>query len=111
VLLATHYRRFLAPQALTHTAQLQALLDFRRAFEASETPRVFPLLARYDLCMLYAHHQACYTAKGVHVATVDRGHITGALAFAALRAHLLACLRTLKGNASRFPGPIDPLTY
>lgn len=95
VLLATHYGRFLAPPALVQPAHLQALLDFRRAFRASETHRVFPLLARYDLCMLYAYHQAEYAASGVPVTTIERGHITGALAFAALRTHLLTCLRTL----------------
>ena len=94
-LLATHYRRFLAPQALAQPVPLQTLLDFCHAFRASETQRVFPLLARYDLCMLYAYHQAEYAANGVPVTTIDRGHITGALAFTALRTHLLTCLGTL----------------
>lgn len=95
VLLTTPYRQLVAPQVLSQPTELQNLLDFRPAFLASATQRVFPLLARYDLCMHYAHHQACYTAGAVPVHTLERGHITGALAFSALRAHVLACLRRL----------------
>ncbi|HEY7492057.1 MAG TPA: hypothetical protein VIH59_13225, partial [Candidatus Tectomicrobia bacterium] len=98
-LLATHYRRFLARQAGAQPARLQVCLDFRQPFAASDTQRIFPLLARYDLCMPYAYHQAAYAASGVPVVTIDRGHITGALAFLALRTHLLACLRTLTPTA------------
>ncbi len=95
VMLGTHYRHFLAPQALTQASALQALLDLRQDFQASDTRRVLPLLARYDLDMLYAHHAACYAANSVPVMTIERGHITGSLAFATLRAHVLACLRAL----------------
>jgi hypothetical protein len=100
VMLATHCRRYLAPQALDHFTLIQALLDFRQAFQASDARRVFPLLARYDLHMLYAHHYACYVASGVPVTTIERGHITGAFAFAALRAHVLSCLRAVIPAAS-----------
>jgi hypothetical protein len=99
VMLSSHFQRFLAPQALARPAHIQALLDFRESFGASHTQRVFPLLARDDLDMLYAHHAACYTASDVPVVTIDRGHITGSLAFAALRTHLLTCLHTLMPTA------------
>jgi hypothetical protein len=99
VLLATHYRRFVAPQALAQALHLQARLDFRQALQARPSQRVFPLLARYDRCMVYAHHQACYAASGIQVSTLERGHITGALAFAALRAHVRTCLHTLLSTA------------
>jgi len=95
VLLSTHYRHFLAPQALAHAATIRALLDFRQDFKASDTRRVLPLLARYDLDMLYTHHAACYAASGVPLRTIERGHITGSLAFAALRTHVLTCLQAL----------------
>ena len=93
VMLRTHYHRFLASQALAHPTMLQALLDWRQAFKASDPRRVLPLLARYDRDMLYAHHAACYAASGIPVVTIARGHITGSLAFAALRAHVLACIQ------------------
>lgn len=92
VMLATHYRRYLAPAALEHPERLAARLDFRAAFQASQPRNVFPLLARYDLAMLYAHHRACYAACQVPVVTIERGHLTGALAFSALRSHVRHCL-------------------
>ena len=95
ILLATQFRSLVTPSILTQTAPLQTLLDFRQAFQRSDTSRVFPLLAQYDLNMLYTHHQACYAARNMPVATIDRGHITGGLACAALRAHLLTCLASL----------------
>ena len=95
VMLGTHYRRFLASQALAHPMLLRDLLDLRQALPASDTRRVLPLLAQYDRDMLYAHHAACYTASGIPVVTIARGHITGSLAFAALRAHVLACIQAL----------------
>jgi hypothetical protein len=95
VMLGTHYRRFLASQALAHPMMLQDLLDLRQALPASDTRRVLPLLAQYDRDMLYAHHAACYAASGIPVVTIARGHITGSLAFAALRAHVLACIQAL----------------
>jgi hypothetical protein len=58
-----------------------------------------PLLARYDQCFPYAHHQPEYVAKGVEMATLDRGHMTGSMAFATLRAHLLGCLRAVAADA------------
>jgi hypothetical protein len=100
VMLSTQYRRFLAAQALAHPTMLQALLDWRSAFQASDSRRVLPLLAQYDQDMLYAHHAACYAASGVPVVTIARGHITGSLAFATLRAHVRACLQALLHTTS-----------
>ena len=95
VMLSTHYHRFLASQALAHPTMLQELLDLRQALQASDTRRVLPLLAQYDRDMLYDHHAACYAASGIPIVTIARGHITGSLAFAALRAHVLACMQAL----------------
>ena len=95
VMLCTHYHRFLASEALAHPAILQDLLDLRQALQASDTRRILPLLAQYDQDMLYDHHAACYVASGIPIVTIARGHITGSLAFAALRAHVLACVQVL----------------
>jgi hypothetical protein len=94
-MLSTPCRGFLASSALAQREHLPACLDVRRAFEASDTQRVLPLLGRYDLWMPYAFHQAAYAAKDVPVGTIDRGHMTGSWAFAGLRAHLLSVFRTL----------------
>jgi hypothetical protein len=95
VMLKTHFHRFLASQALAHSAVLQESLDLRQALQASDTRRVLPLLAQYDRDMLYEYHAACYAASGIPIVTIARGHITGSLAFAALRAHVLACMQAL----------------
>jgi hypothetical protein len=94
-LLSTPCCGLLAKQALAEPDHLRTCLDFRRAFQASDTRRIFPLLARRDVWMPYAYHQAAYAAKGVPVATIDRGHMTGSWAFAGLRAHLVAVLGAL----------------
>jgi hypothetical protein len=95
VMLSTHYHRFLASQALAHPTMLQDLLDLRQALQASDTRRILPLLAQYDRDMLYDHHAACYATSGTPIVTIARGHITGSLAFSALRAHVLACMQVL----------------
>lgn len=94
-MLATPFVRLLNPEIQAQTEHLQTLLDFRQAFQASETRHILPLLARYDLDMPYQHLQACYRNSQVPTATLDRGHITGSIAFSALRQHLLSCLEPL----------------
>ena len=95
IMLETPFQRFLAPQARAHAADIRQRLDFRQAFQSSDTRRVFPLLALYDLDMSYAYHRACYAANHVPVVTLPRGHITGSAAFAALRRHVQRCLKSL----------------
>jgi hypothetical protein len=94
-MLSTPCRGVLARQALARPEDLSACLDFRQAFRAADAQRVLPLLGRHDLWMPYAYHQAEYAAKGLPMATINRGHMTGSWAFAGLRAHLLSVLRTL----------------
>ena len=94
-LLSTPFQHFTARKARAQPAQVLACLDFSEAFRASDARRVSPLLARHDVCMPYARHDATYAASGAEVATIDRGHMTGAVALAALRAHLLGCLGAL----------------
>jgi pimeloyl-ACP methyl ester carboxylesterase len=96
-LLSTPCRGFLSRKARIEPADLTDRLDLRQAFQDSNTQRVFPLLARHDLWMPFAYHQAVYAASGAPVAIMNRGHMTGSWAFAQLRAHLLAQLRDLDG--------------
>ncbi len=95
VMLDTPFNRLLTPEARVPGEALRNCLDFRRAFQASDTHHVFPLLARYDLDMPYAHFHSCYAESQVPVVTMTRGHITGICAFATLRNHLLSCLKPL----------------
>lgn len=99
-MLRTPFGRTLTPEARAQTEHIQSLLDFRQAFQASETHSIFPLLARYDLHMPYPHLQPCYLDRQVPTVTIDRGHITGSMAFISLRNHLLSCLETLRQPAT-----------
>jgi hypothetical protein len=104
-MLSTPCRGFLAAQALAEPERLAARLDFRQAFEARDARRVVPLLARYDIWMPCAFHRAAYAAGAVPVATTDRGHMTGAWAFSAMRAHLMSVLHSLsEARAMTEPG-------
>ncbi|HWE15685.1 MAG TPA: hypothetical protein VG758_00670 [Hyphomicrobiaceae bacterium] len=103
--LSTPCGGLLSPQARAHPADLQARLDFRQAFRASDTRRILPLLGRYDLWMPCAHQLAEYAASGVPVTLIDRGHMTSSWAFAKLRAHLRSCLARVSEDAmSASPG-------
>jgi hypothetical protein len=95
-MLETPFSRLIAPSVRAQTEHIRTLLDFRQAFQASDTRRIFPLLARYDLDMPYHHLHPCYLDCQVPTVTLDRGHITGSLAFTALRNHLLSCLEPLR---------------
>lgn len=95
VLLSTQFRRFVAPAALAQPQAIQAALNHAQALQASAPGRIFPLLARYDRDMLYAYHAACYAACHIPIVTIARGHLTGGLAFAALREHIAACIQAI----------------
>lgn len=95
-ILTTPLRRLVAPAALAQSQAIQAALDFRAALQASDARRLAPLLARYDQDMPYEYHAACYAACHVPIVTIARGHLTGALAFTVLRAHIMACLQAVR---------------
>ncbi|ETW94975.1 hypothetical protein [Candidatus Entotheonella palauensis] len=99
-MLATPFGRLLAPEARAQTEHVEALLDFRQAFQTSDTRHIFPLLARYDLHMPYHHLHPCYLDSQVPTPLLTRGHITGSMSFHALRNHLLSCLEPLRQAAT-----------
>ena len=99
-MLHTPFRRLLDPAARAQAGHLRSLFDFRQAFQACDARRIFPLLARYDLDMPYEHLHPCYQQQQIPTAILERGHITGSAAFAALRRHLLSCLNPLRQPAT-----------
>jgi hypothetical protein len=99
VFLSGAYRRLTSRRALANPAELRAVLNFEERFAAVTTRNVFPLLARYDGYVRFDRQRAGY---GDHpVAVVDRGHVTGGLDAAALRAHVLAHLTAAADDPGR----------
>jgi hypothetical protein len=90
VFLASAYRRLTGRRALHDPSALRATLNFEERFAAVTTRNVFPLLARYDQYVAFDRQRGAY---GNHpVAVMDKGHVTGGLDAAVLRAHVLAHL-------------------
>jgi hypothetical protein len=82
------YRRLTGRAAHENPEVLHRVLNFEDAFAAVPADNVTALLMRYDAFIVYERQNVCYDPARVTV--LDKGHTTGALAFAALRAFLLA---------------------
>ncbi len=89
------YRRLTGPAARAHPDALRRVLNFEEAFAAVPDDNVAALLMRHDAIIVYDRQKVCYDPARVTV--LDKGHTTGALAFAALRAFLLAQIAGEKG--------------
>lgn len=81
------YRHMTADAALRQPSRLRDVLDFEDAFRAVEADTCAPLLGRYDRVIEYDRQRPSYT--GMSLAVLDRGHVTGSLAAAPLRQHVL----------------------
>ena len=85
------YRHLVAESALRRPDRLREVLDFADEFRAVDADDCAPLLARHDRIVEYDVQRSCY--EGFPVAVLEKGHVTGALAADALRAHLLDAVR------------------
>jgi hypothetical protein len=104
---ASIYRALVDPRALAAAEAICEVLDFEVDFVAGDRSRVAPVLARHDLLVEYDRQRAAYRAidparDPQPLVTLERGHVTGALAYRSLREHLLAAL------VSDRPGPNGP---
>lgn len=84
------YRALVAPAALVRADAIHAVLNFEEAFTHTDRSNVFPLLGRYDQYIGYERQKRAYGDQLITV--LERGHVTGALAYAAMRQHVLAGL-------------------
>ncbi|KUH33401.1 hypothetical protein APY94_06140 [Thermococcus celericrescens] len=73
---------------------IQETLNFDEEFASSRKDNVYPLLARYDRILIFERQKQCYDEKKLH--TINRGHVTGAIAYNELRRHILKVLSTMK---------------
>ncbi|MBX0296689.1 hypothetical protein EGH23_17565 [Halomicroarcula sp. F27] len=84
------YRYMTADAARRRPSQLREVLDFEDAFRAVEAANCAPLLGRYDRIIEYDRQRPSYT--GMSLAVLERGHVTGSLAAAPLRQHVLGAI-------------------
>jgi hypothetical protein len=91
------YRHMTADAALRQPSRLRDLLDFEDAFRAVEADDCAPLLGRYDRIIEYDRQRPSYT--GMSLAVLDRGHVTGSLAAATLRQHVLGAISETNDGA------------
>lgn len=84
------YRKMTAELARRRPDHLREVLDFEEEFRAVEAANCAPLLARHDRIIEYACQRSAYAKMSLSV--LDTGHITGSLATARLREHVLDAL-------------------
>lgn len=87
VFLGSVYRKLVARQALADEPAIVRGLSFAADFAQADHANLHPLLGRYDQYIRYDVQTAAY--GDVPMTTLEKGHVTGALAYADLRRHLL----------------------
>jgi hypothetical protein len=85
------YRKLLVLPDAEAERQIAQAMSFADEYAAVSHHNLFPLLARHDQYIRYQAQRAAY-GPDVPVVTLDKGHVTGALAYDALRQHLAARL-------------------
>ena len=80
------YRKLAAESARRNPEVLRRALDFEEAFTSNDADDCDPLLARHDRIIELETQRSAY--EGCELAILEKGHVTGALATAALRAHV-----------------------
>ncbi|WP_313690265.1 hypothetical protein [Halobellus marinus] len=84
------YRKMTAGEVQRRPDHLREVLGFEEEFRAVESANCAPLLARYDRIIEYDSQRPSYA--GMSLAVLNRGHVTGALATAPLREHVLGAI-------------------
>ncbi|MFC4541377.1 hypothetical protein ACFO5R_05495 [Halosolutus amylolyticus] len=84
------YRKLASEAARRRPDRLREVLDFEDPFAAVDAADCEPLLARYDRIVEFDRQRPSYA--GLPLAVVEKGHVTGSLATAVLREHVLGVL-------------------
>ena len=82
----TVYRKLLASSAQGAHERFRAALNFEADFTARGNANVFPVMARFDQFIRFDRQSGIYRPKQMTV--LERGHTTGAVAYARIGAHL-----------------------
>ncbi len=80
------YRKLTGKMALENPKVLHRILNFEEDYNKVATNNIFPLLAGYDQIIEYKKQRTCFGKRIVNV--LEKGHITGALAYGAIRQHI-----------------------
>jgi len=81
------YEKLTASLAKENPEQVRSILNFDDDFAKVDNSNVFPLLSLYDQIISFDRQKQCYDENLITV--LEKGHITGALAFEKLRRHIL----------------------
>ena len=87
VLLDSIWERLTAPLAKENPDQVRGILNFDDDFAKVDNSNVFPLLSLYDQIISFDRQKQCYDKSLITV--LEKGHISGSLAFKKLRRHIL----------------------
>lgn len=90
VFIGSAYSKLVAGEALARPSAIREALDFADAFAEAHHRNLYPLLAQYDQYIRYSVQALAYGDRPITV--IEKGHVTGALAYAAMRAHVLHVL-------------------
>ncbi|NOX89469.1 MAG: hypothetical protein GXO77_10615 [Calditrichaeota bacterium] len=88
------YRKLTGKLARQNPQVLKTVLNFEEEFRKISADNVFPLLAAYDQIITYERQRKCYGKRAVNV--LEKGHISGALAYGEIRQHFLAVTDSLR---------------
>ncbi|MBM4405239.1 MAG: hypothetical protein FJ039_03520 [Chloroflexi bacterium] len=86
VFLESAYAMKVGKRAKADPDRIRSLFNFHREWASVPDKNVFPLLAKHDAVIPYAHHRAAYGR--LTVATIPKGHITAMLSGKLMRDHL-----------------------
>ena len=85
------YSKAVARSAKDNPFAIKSVLNFEKDFAKMDNSNVFPLLAVHDTLIRYEQQRASYGNLPVDI--INKGHTTGALAYQALREHILKPLQ------------------
>lgn len=84
------YRRMVAPTALDNADKLTSVLNFEQSLSEASGGTVLGLLGRYDQFIRIEAQRDCYAEGDLTI--VSKGHVTGSIAGALLRGHILKAM-------------------
>ncbi len=92
------YSRAVSAEAKENGTVIESILNFENDFARTDHSNVFPLLGRFDQLIRYEQQKFSY--GDCPVASIDKGHTTGALSYRQLRRHVFKYLFTDPGAGS-----------